>query len=115
MIPLNFNDLAQALFEEAGDALFLFDPDTDAILAVNPLAIRLSGFSRHELLRMPVTWLYRYDGRSSQQQIHRHAQNSGLFHNQDGFELRTRDDHQWIAVNLTITRLHVQPKTLALI
>jgi hypothetical protein len=24
-------DLAQALFEEAGDALFLFDPDTDQL------------------------------------------------------------------------------------
>jgi two-component system, NtrC family, sensor kinase len=115
MTPLNFTDLAQALFEEAGDALFLFDPDNDAILAVNPLALRLSGFSQHELLKMPITWLYRYEGRSSQQQIQRHAQNSGLFHNQDGFELRTCDDQAWIPVNLTITRLHVQPKTLALI
>jgi two-component system NtrC family sensor kinase len=115
MSSLNFTDLAQSLFEEAGDALFLFDPDSDEILAVNPLALRLSGFSRPELLKMPVTWLYRYEGRSSQQQIQRHAQNSGLFHNQDGFELRTRDSTGWIPVNLTITRLHVQPKTLALI
>jgi two-component system, NtrC family, sensor kinase len=115
MTALNFTDLAQALFEEAGDALFLFDPDSDAILDVNPLALRLSGFTRHELLKMPITWLYRYEGSSSQQQIQRHAQNSGLFHNQDGFELRTRDNQAWIPVNLTITRLHVQPKTLALI
>src|SRR5437667_51394 len=39
MNPLNITDLAQALFEEAGDALFLFDPDSDALLAVNPLAL----------------------------------------------------------------------------
>ena len=115
MTALNFTDLAQSLFEEAGDALFLFDPDTDEILAVNPLAIRLSGFSRPELLKMPVTWLYRFEGRSSQPYIQRHAQHSGMFHNQDGFELRTRDNNSWIPVNLTITRLHVQPKTLALI
>ena len=115
MNPLNITDLAQALFEEAGDALFLFDPDSDALLAVNPMGVRLSGYGRDELLKMPVTWLYRFQGRSSQQQIHRVSQRSGIFHNQDGFELRTRDGDGWVPVNLTITRLHVQPKTLALI
>src|SRR5262245_47134037 len=115
MNPLNITDLAQALFEEAGDALFLFDPDNDGVLAVNPMAVRLCGYSRDELLKMPVTWLYRFQGRSSQSQIHRSSQQSGIFHNQDGFELRTRDGAGWVPVNLTITRLHVKPKTLALI
>jgi PAS domain S-box-containing protein len=115
MNPLNFTDLAEALFEEAGDALFLFDPDSDEILAVNAVGLRLSGFSRHELLKMPVTWLYRFDGRSSHARLRSASQRSGVFHNQDGFELRTREDNVWVPVNLTITRLHVQPKTLALI
>jgi two-component system NtrC family sensor kinase len=115
MNPLDFTHLAEALFEEAGDALFLFDPDSDEILAVNPTALRLSGFTKTDLGRMPVTWLYRYDGRSSQTRLRRASQQSGVFHNQDGFELRTRDDNVWLPVNLTITRLHVQPKTLALI
>src|SRR5262249_30654378 len=61
------------------------------------------------------TWLYRFDGRSGQDRLRRAAQHSGVFHNQDGFELRTREDNVWVPVNLTITRLHVQPKTLALI
>jgi len=39
-------DLAQALFEEAGDALFLFDPETDQVQDINPMAERLSGFPR---------------------------------------------------------------------
>ena len=39
-------NLAQALFEEAGDALFLFEPDTDRLVNVNPMAERLSGFPR---------------------------------------------------------------------
>jgi PAS domain S-box-containing protein len=115
MNPPNLTDLAGALFEEAGDALFLFDPDTDEVLAVNPTAVRLCGFPDAELRKMPVTWLYRYEGRSSQAQIHSVSQHSGVFHNQDGFELRTRDEHVWIPVNLTISRLHVRPKTLALI
>jgi PAS domain S-box-containing protein len=115
MNPLDFTHLAEALFEEAGDALFLFDPDSDEILAVNSTALRLSGFTKKDLSRQPVTWLYRFDGRSSQHRLRRASQQSGVFHNQDGFELRTRDDGVWIPVNLTITRLHVQPKTLALI
>jgi PAS domain S-box-containing protein len=115
MNPLNLSDLAGALFEEAGDALFLFDPDSDAILAVNAVGLRLCGFARDQLLKMPVTWLYRFDGRSSQSRLRRASQHSGIFHNQDGFELRTSDEKVWVPVNLTITRLHVQPKTLALI
>ena len=87
MSSLKSTDLAEALFEEAGDALFLFDPDSDDVLAVNATALRLSGFSKGELLKMPVTWLYRYDGRSSQQHIRQVAQHSGIFHSQDGFVL----------------------------
>lgn len=115
MNPLTYTELAGALFEEAGDALFLFDPESDDILAVNPMAIRLCGFSQQELLRTPVTWLYRFNGRPGQDRIRGMAQRSGIFHNQDGFELRTRDDRFWIPVTLTIARLHVKPKTLALI
>jgi len=36
--------LAQTLFEEAGDALFLFDPETETIIDHHPLASRLTGF-----------------------------------------------------------------------
>ncbi len=38
-----------------------------------------------------------------------------VFHAQDGFYLRNRQDGVWVPVNLTVTRLHVQPRTLALI
>jgi hypothetical protein len=38
MITENIIDLAPALFQEAGDALFLFDPDDDQLLDVNPTA-----------------------------------------------------------------------------
>ena len=38
-----------------------------------------------------------------------------VFHSQDGFYLRTSQDGVWIPVNITVTRLHIQPRTLALI
>ena len=41
MIPIDQAELGRALFEELGDALFLLDPDTDRLIEVNPVALRL--------------------------------------------------------------------------
>ena len=38
MNTYNAEELAQALFEEGGDALFIFDPDTEQIHDANPTA-----------------------------------------------------------------------------
>src|SRR5262245_11515954 len=107
--------LGQALFREAGDALFLFDPDTDQLLDVNPMAERLSGFPRQELLSRPATYYFRFAGNPGAQRLRQAAAHSRIFHAQDGFLMRTRQDGVWIQVNLTVARLHVRPKTLALI
>jgi PAS domain S-box-containing protein len=108
-------DLAQALFEEAGDALFLFDPETDQVQDVNPMAERLSGFARTDLLGFQATYLFRFAGQGGKQRLHHAATKTTVFHAQDGFLLRTRQDGIWVPVNVTITRLHLQPRTLALI
>ena len=63
MIATDQAELAQALFEESGDALFLLDPETDRLLEVNPVALRLTGFTRSEVLQYPATYLFRYDDR----------------------------------------------------
>ncbi len=115
---MNANDsegLARALFVEAGDALFLFDPQTDQLLDVNPMAERLTGFPRAEMLRLPATYLFRYGGKGGMQRLRQACHETMVFHAQDGFYLRNRQDGVWIPVNLTVTRLHVQPRTLALI
>jgi PAS domain S-box-containing protein len=115
MRPNPTKDLAQALFEEAGDALFLFDPDTDKLADVNPMAERLTGFARHELLRFPATYLLRFSGPGGKQRLQQAASKTTVFHAQDGYLVRTREEGVWIPVNVTVTRLHVRPKTLALI
>jgi PAS domain S-box-containing protein len=107
--------LAAALFQEAGDALFLFDPDTDQLLDVNPVAERLTGLAGGDLLRQPATYWFRFGGKRGRERLRQAAGKSGVFHAQDGFFLRTAADGVWIPVNLTVARLHVQPKTLALI
>jgi PAS domain S-box-containing protein len=108
-------DLAQALFEEAGDALFLFDPETEQVQDVNPMAERLSGYSRAELLALQATYLFRFAGPGGKQRLHHAATKTTVFHAQDGFLLRCKADGVWTPVNLTVTRLHLQPRTLALI
>ncbi len=47
-------DSVRNLFEHAQDALFLLDPDREAILDVNPAACQLLGYAREELLPLPI-------------------------------------------------------------
>jgi two-component system sensor histidine kinase/response regulator len=110
-------NLAQALFEEAGDALFLFEPDTDQLVNVNPTAERLCGLPREAILRHPTTYWFRFasGGQGGTARLRQAANRTDVFHAQDGYFLRTGHDGVWIPVNLTMARLHVQPKTLALI
>src|SRR6516165_9030609 len=54
MSRYNTQELAITLFEEAGDALLLFDPETEELVDANPMAQRLTGIGRSELLRLPV-------------------------------------------------------------
>jgi PAS domain S-box-containing protein len=115
MNSYNAEELAQALFEESGDAIILFDPETEQIIDVNPMVQRLSGFSRSALLRLRVGYLFRSESPGGLQRLRHGFRNTGIFHSQEGYFLRGQQDGVWVPVNLTITRLHLQPKTLALI
>src|SRR5262249_44388780 len=43
------------------------------------------------------------------------ASRSGTFHGQEGYSLCTTQPDLWVPVSLTVSRLHVKPKTLALL
>jgi PAS domain S-box-containing protein len=107
--------LAQALFEESGDALFLFDPETHQILDANSMAQRLSGFPLRELLHLAIPQLFRFEGPGGIQPLLQASRKTGIFHSREGYSLRTIKDGVWIPVNLTTARLHVKPKTIGLI
>jgi PAS domain S-box-containing protein len=109
------DELSVTLFEECGDALFLFDPDTEQLLDVNPMAQRLSGFGRSELLRLRITYLLRSEIQGGLQRLRHAYQKTGVFHSQEGFLLRHHREGLWIPVNLTVTRLHAEPKTLGVV
>jgi PAS domain S-box-containing protein len=108
-------EFARALFEECGDALFLFDPDTETVLDVNPMAQRLCGFSRRELLRRPIHYLFRAEAQGGLGLLRQAYRKTGLFHSQEGFYLRREAEGSWLPVNLSVTRLHTPPRTLGLI
>src|SRR5438270_9158729 len=99
-------DLARALFEELGDALFLVDPDSYQILDANPTAQRLSGFSHEQLLRMEATYLFRSQEKGGRQRLQQASRKTGIFHSQDGFLLRPDRDGLWVPTNLAVSRLH---------
>jgi PAS domain S-box-containing protein len=115
MTKFNREELVQTLFEESGDALFLFDPDSEQLVDVNPTVQRLSGFTRQELLRMPVTYFFRSEVSGGLNHLRHAFRKTGVFHSQEGFLLRSKQDGVWVPLNLTITRLHVRPKILGLI
>jgi PAS domain S-box-containing protein len=107
------DELAQTLFEEAGDGLYLFDPEDGRIIDVNPMAQRLTGYSRHELLTMSVKSLFSSEAAGGMVRLFRAYQSTGLFHSQEGYRLRCPGGT--IPVNLTVTRIHAKHRTLGLI
>jgi len=115
MRQLDSGELSQALFQEAQDALFLVDPDSDRVLSANGMAQRLTGFTLPELTQMQAGNLFRFEGQGGRNRLAHAASRTSIFHSQEGYLLRTRQEQQWIAVNLTITRLHVKPKPLGMI
>src|SRR5947209_12727059 len=115
MTVANREELASTLFEEAGDALFLFDPESERLLDVNPMAQRLTGFSRRELLQRPVSYLIRAEAQGGLDRLRQAFRRTGLFHSQEGFWLRHQQDGRWTPVNLTVTRLHTDPGPLGLL
>ena len=109
-----WQELGGTLFEEAGDALFLFDPETEQLRTVNPMAQRLSGLSSRELLELKISQLIRSEADGGLQRMRQAFRRTGVFHSQEGFWLRQRDG-RWLPVNLTITRLHADSQIHGLV
>jgi two-component system cell cycle sensor histidine kinase/response regulator CckA len=112
-MTLPMDELAQTLFEEAGDGLYFFDPQDGHILDVNPMAQRLTGYCRQELLCMSVKALFSSEVAGGMARLFHAYKSTGLFHSQEGFRLRCPGGT--IPVNLTVTRIHAPERTLGLI
>jgi PAS domain S-box-containing protein len=49
------------IFEHSNDAIYLIDPESNAILDVNPVACRMLGYSREELLALSVAAIHPHE------------------------------------------------------
>jgi PAS domain S-box-containing protein len=107
--------LAEALFEETGDAMFFFDPETEQLLDANSTAQRLSGFSLRELLHLTIKDVFHPANEEAGIKMHNASHHTGLFKNEEGYFLQTVKEGVWIPVSITIARLHLKPKTMGLI
>ncbi|HBI46219.1 MAG TPA: hypothetical protein DDY78_25705, partial [Planctomycetales bacterium] len=88
---------------------------TGKLLDVNPVALRLTGFGRSEILEFPANYLFRSEQQGGRSRLRAAVSQTMIFHAKDGYLLRTSKDGVWIPVNLSISRLHVRPHPLALI
>jgi hypothetical protein len=109
-----YQGLAQALFEESGDALILFDSRTKRVRDVNAAAQRLCGIGLRDLLNTPVSDLFRC-GRGGMEATAFPARKVHLPFDEWGCHLRTVQDGVWVSVDVTVTRLAVSPWPLVLL
>jgi PAS domain S-box-containing protein len=107
-------EMARALFEEVNDAVFVFDPESEQITDVNPMAQRLSGHRRSDLLQMRITDLLSAPGEEGMSRLLESSRVTTLFHSQEGFRLRHRDGGE-IEINVSVSRVHLRPSPQALL
>jgi PAS domain S-box-containing protein len=108
-------ELAQTLFEEIGDAAFIIEPETSRVVDINPMAQRLTGLSRDELVHLPLSQLFRSEGDEGVSRLQRALYTTQTFHSQEGYFLRCGRDAVWTPVNLTLARLHTERRPLGLV
>src|SRR5260370_34846213 len=85
-------DLARALFEESADALFIFNPENDQLVDVNAVALRLTGFTRTNAMRLPATYLFRFGEPDRGPRFRAACRKTGIFPSPEGYCLRPQRD-----------------------
>jgi two-component system, cell cycle sensor histidine kinase and response regulator CckA len=75
----------------------------------------MTGLPRAELLRIPLTQLFRSDSDDGLTHLQWALHTTQTFHSQEGYFLRRGTNGTWIPVNLTLTRLHTERGQLGLV
>lgn len=110
-----YSGLAQALFEESRDAIFLLDTTAEIILDANGAAQRLTGFSLRELIGASVANMFRCNDEPGLHALPEHTRRVQHFYAQRHYWLRCFQRDGWLPVDVAMTKLVVQPHSLALV
>jgi PAS domain S-box-containing protein len=97
--------LAQVLFEESGDALFLFDPASERPLRLNAAARRLAGLAPGEAPDGRVVDLFQCADAEAATRLRTACRAAATFHAAEGYRLRRRDG---LALAVSLTVCHIE-------
>jgi PAS domain S-box-containing protein len=107
-------EIALSLFREANDAFFLFDPQTQIVIDINPAAQRLTGLDKSEARSMRLEELFDSTGTARFDQLALAMRRTGFFHSREGYFLR-RKAADALPVNVSVSRIHTEPKPIGLV
>jgi PAS domain S-box-containing protein len=105
---------ARSLFREANDAFFVFDPQTRAIVDLNPAARRMTGLEKEAARSLRLEDLFSGAGVVGLERLTQALDTTGFFHSKEGYFLR-RPGRGDLPVNLSVSRIHAEPETIGLV
>lgn len=106
-------EISRSIYREANDAFFILRPADLRILDVNPAAQRLTGRRRKQLLTMSLEDLVETRGADAITQLIQACQTTSYFVGTDEYLLK--GDKGDRAIQLSASRIHTEPETLALL
>ncbi|MGF1581792.1 MAG: PAS domain S-box protein [Gemmataceae bacterium] len=106
--------IGRAIFREANDAFLIVHPLDQRILDVNPAVQRLTGFRRKQLIDLPLASLLEAIEGYDHTEVLRACQTTTYYTARDGYVLKAQAG-KIIPVNLTVSRIHIEPEPLALL
>ncbi|MCE9533506.1 MAG: PAS domain S-box protein [Planctomycetes bacterium] len=112
MNSLNGAELAQALFDDSSDALFLVDVESARIVQANDAAARLTGRNSESLPGTALIELLHSQQAGEFDELTRCLDSGTRFHAPDGFELITSHGDDLIPIELTLRPLRTGQRAL---
>ena len=107
-------EISRSLFREANDAFFLFDPQTQMIVDLNPAALRLTGLEKDAACTMRLEELFAGSTPGGLDALTQALARTGFFHSREGYFLQ-RPSKGPLPVNLSVSRIHTEPEPVGLI
>ncbi|MGC8642509.1 MAG: ATP-binding protein [Isosphaeraceae bacterium] len=107
-------EIARSLFREANDAFFLFDPESQRVVDLNPAAQRLTGLEKHAACTMSLTDLFASASADGLDRLVEALDETGFSHSREGYYLR-RIAGSPLPVNISTSRIHTEPRPIGLV
>lgn len=107
-------EIARSLFREATDAFFLFDPESQRVVDLNPAAQRLSGLEKRAACAKTLRDLFFSASSDGIEKLLESLDQTSFFHSREGYFLQ-RTTGAPLSVNISTCRIHTQPDPIGLV